>query len=70
MQDCLSANGVNNLRALEKKQDKNEYGYHSYMIVKDLEAGDSGAWVYLSKGKWARGSGADKMTFTLLKEVR
>lgn len=69
VKDCLRHYKVSSLKALEELQRKNEYGYQSYMCVKDLIDGDSGAWFYIYQGKWCRGSGAEKLSFTLLKRV-
>ena len=69
VRECLQDNGVRSLKALEEKQDKNEYGYHSYMIVENVEDQQSGAWYYVYNGSWCRGSGADKLSFTLLKQI-
>jgi hypothetical protein len=67
--EMLTHYKVSSLKALETLQDKNEYGYHSYMVVKDLEDGDEGPWFYVYSGRWARGSGAEQLTFTLVEKV-
>ena len=69
VRDCLKYYKVSSLKALEELQNENEYGYHSYMCVKDLLNGDSGAWFYLFKGRWSRGSGAEPLSFTLLEKI-
>ena len=69
VKECLKYYKVSSLKALEDLQNKNEYGYHSYMCVKDLINGDEGAWFYLSRGKWSRGSGAESLSFTLLQKI-
>lgn len=60
---------VTSLKALHDLQDKNEYGKHSYLVVKDLDDGDEGPWFYIYKGRWARGSGAEQLTFTKAKKI-
>lgn len=69
VKECLKYYKVSSLKALEDLQDKNEYGYHSYMCVKDLIDGDEGAWFYLFRGRWSRGSGAEPLSFTLLQKI-
>lgn len=44
-------------------------GWAPRLVVKDLEDGDSGAWFYIHEGEWVRGSGAEKLLFTLAREV-
>lgn len=58
-----SLRGVSSLKGLEEYDDKNEYGYSHYMVVRDLEDGQSGPWYYLYKGRWSRGSGAEALSF-------
>lgn len=65
----FKANKVKNLKDLMALEDKNEYGRHTYLVVKDLEDGDEGAWFYLYKGSWCRGSGAEKLTFYIVEKV-
>lgn len=67
VKDCLIANNVKSLKELQALQDKNEYGFQSYLCVQDLDSNDKGAWFYLYKGRWSRGSGAEALSFTLLK---
>lgn len=67
--ELLTHYKVSSLKALETLQDKNEYGYHSYIVVRDLEDGDEGPWFYPYNGNWVRGSGAEKLTFTLIEKV-
>lgn len=69
VKDLLKAKGVNTLKDLNKLQNKNEYGYHSYMVAKDLDDKDQGPWFYLYNGFWSRGSGAEKCSFWLLEEI-
>ena len=71
VKDCMKKNGVSSLKALEEKQSEGgkEYGHHFYLVVKDLEDGDEGPWFYLFKGRWARGSGAEALSFVKVKEV-
>lgn len=54
---------VNSLKELEEKQSENEYGYSSYMVVKDINDDNEGPFFYLYKGAWVRGSGAEKLSF-------
>jgi len=61
--EMLKHYGVKSLQELEDLQDKNEYGYHSYLVVRDLNDDEEGAWYYLYEGRWARGSGAEKLSF-------
>jgi hypothetical protein len=59
VRDAMKAAGVTSLRALEGMDDY-------FLVVRDLPYGDSGPWYYLFKGRWCRGSGAERLTFTLL----
>lgn len=69
VKDLLKAKGVATLKELEALQNKNEYGLRSYIVVRDLDDKEEGPWFYLYKGSWSRGSGAEKLSFVLLKEV-
>jgi len=68
---------VTSLKALKEKQDeiakrkfgKDSYGHHSYLTVKDLNDGSSGSWFYPYNGKWCRGSGAEPLSFRLMKKT-
>lgn len=60
---------VKTFKELEELQRKNEYGYGSYMCMRDVESNETGAWFYLFKGRWTRGSGAEPLSFTQVKEV-
>lgn len=66
--DVMADEGVKSVKALEIKQDENEYGHQSYMVVRDLahrdsRYADSGPWYYLCEGRWSRGSGAEPLSF-------
>ena len=75
--DLFKAFGVTSTRMLDEKQEKiakkkygkDWYGHCSYLVVKDLNEGRSGAWFYIFRGKWARGSGAEPLRFRLMKHV-
>jgi hypothetical protein len=77
VKDLMKAKGVSSLNALEKFQDdatdkdgkKLAYGHHFYIVAKDLARNESGAWYYLSEGRWARGSGAEPITFVLVEKA-
>jgi hypothetical protein len=74
VRECLAHYGVKTLTQLEELQDKNEYGYHSYLFVEDMEdvednRHERGPWYYLMDGRWSRGSGGEKLSFVLLEEV-
>jgi hypothetical protein len=58
-----SVGGAKNLKELSDKAD------NVSMIVKDLEDGSQGAYLYLSQGRWCRGSGAERVTFTRLESM-
>jgi len=47
---------------------KDTYGHDSHLYVEDLSDGERGGWFYISENKWCRGSGAEPLSFTLLKE--
>lgn len=70
IQDVFADNKVKSLRELEQLEDKNEYGYATYMWLRDLQPtpgyDDSGPWYYIFKGKWSRGSGAEAISFVEL----
>lgn len=68
--ELYKAKKVTNLKDLEALQNKNEYGMHSYMVVRDIEDKEEGAWFYPFKGKWSRGSGAEALTFTLVEPTK
>jgi hypothetical protein len=63
---AMKACKVSSLRALSDV-DANE---RSSLFVKDLEDGDSGPWFYPDRGAWVRGSGAEKLSFTLVEEIK
>lgn len=69
--EALRANNVRTLAELEqidRQADKEKgYGHHHYLCVKDLKDGDTGCWYYLFRGRWARGSGAEKLSFRELR---
>lgn len=60
---------VSSLKALENVGEDLGYGHSVYLVVKDLETEESGPWFYLYEGRWSRGSGAEALSFVLLKEV-
>lgn len=66
--ELLKHYNVKSFKALEELQDKNEYGFRSHMVVRDLKTDKIGAWFYLHHGRWSRGSGAEPLSFTLLEE--
>jgi hypothetical protein len=68
--EVFAAKKVKTLKALEDLDEGLPYGHSVYMVVKDLEDGTSGAWFYLHEGSWVRGSGAEKLSFTLVEEVK
>ena len=68
VKDLFTHYGVKSLWALEELQDEKEYGYASYMVVRDLDTGESGSWFYLYEGRWCRGSGAEPLSFTLMQK--
>lgn len=65
--ELLEGEGVDSLDALEAKQGENEYGFHSYMVIED--EGKEGPYYYPFEGNWARGSGAEPLTFWTVEEV-
>lgn len=69
LKDLLKKYNVKKLSELEALQNENEYGYQSYMNVTDVDSGETGSWFYLYKGRWSRGSGAEYLSFHLLKKV-
>lgn len=69
IKDVMNDEGVKTLKELEEKQNKNEYGFHTYMVVKDLNDGDTGPFFYLFEGKMSYGSGAEPLSFWLMEEV-
>ncbi len=68
VREALQANKVTSLKALEEKDNKNEYGYSHYVFVRSLEDEGEGPWLYLFKGRWNMGSGASTVTFVELSE--
>lgn len=69
IKDVMNTEGVKTLKELEDKQNKNKYGFHTYMVVKDLNTNESGPWFYLFEGKMSYGSGAEPLSFWLMDEV-
>lgn len=74
VKEMLIAHGVNTLKQVEeldhlKDSQYDGWGYHTYLYTRDLthEEGspypDEGAWYYIFEGRWARGSGAEKLSF-------
>ena len=63
----LKAHNAKSLAELEAKE--TEDGLRFSLFVKDIEDNDSGPWFYLYKGAWVRGSGAEKLTFTLVEKI-
>lgn len=59
--EAMKAHGVKNLKDLEEKD--------CHLVVRDLNDGDEGGFFYLYKGAWARGSGAERLSFTLVEKV-
>lgn len=70
VKDLLKFYNLRSLKALEQLQGQNEYGFSSYIKVKSLEDGDSGAWYYLFNGRWSRGSGAEPLSFYTMKRAK
>lgn len=74
VKEALQSHGVRSLKALEeldRQSDKDRgYGHHTYLCVKEIKPdgteGESGCWYYLFEGRWARGSGAEKLSFRVL----
>ena len=71
LKELMSAEDVSTPKQLEAKQDENEYGYQSYLVVRELDTDvpDEGPWYYQYEGRWVRGSGAEALSFVLLEEV-
>ena len=68
VKEMLAANNVRSLRELEELDDQNEYGYHHYLILRDLTEDvvtikDNIFNAYIYKGRWAVGSSADFVSF-------
>jgi len=73
VQEALKANGVKTLKALEAKDDETSktagYGHRHQLCIRDMHSRDKGCWYYLYNGRWARGSGAEKLTFVELEKA-
>jgi len=69
VRELCKARGVKSLKALGELQNKPAYGHKNYLVVKDLDSGGSGPWYYLYEARWAMGTGAVKLSFTLMEEV-
>lgn len=65
VKEVMQKYGVTSLKGLEEKDKDTKI----YLVVRDLEDGDEGAWFYVYKGRWCRGSGAEALTFTRAVEV-
>ncbi len=69
VKEALQVAGVRSLKELEEVDNKNEYGFGHYLCTKDLPdpasnaEPTSGCFYYLFEGRWARGSGAEKLSF-------
>ncbi len=66
--ELLSSNKSSTLKGLEKDTVAN--GPRAYIVVKDLENKEEGAWFYIYEGNWCLGSSADKLSFCLIEEVK
>ena len=77
VKDALASVDAKSIHEMARNQEKmakdagvkNTYGFHSNLVVKDLDDGDSGAWFYPSEGRWCRGSGAEPLSFILVKKI-
>jgi len=73
VKEALHGNGVKTLKALEAKDRESDkakgWGHHHYLCTKDLHSGDKGCYYYLYGGRWACGSGAEKLTFVELEKA-
>lgn len=67
--EMYKANNVTSLKALEAKDNENEYGYSHYMYLRDLTDDSQGSWFYIFEGRWVRGSGADRLSFYELERI-
>jgi len=65
--EALRDNKASNLTQLQAVEDDVEkekgYGHGFYLWVRDLDSRDQGPWFYLYRGRWARGSGAEPLSF-------
>ena len=68
VKDALKATGTKNLKELEK-YNEGKKDDEVRLIVKDLADGDTGAFFYLFEGRWCYGSGAEPLTFCLVKKT-
>jgi len=73
VKEALEYYDVKTTKDLEYLQSQNEYGHHCYLYVEDMEDVENaqnrrGPWYYLVDGRWARGSGAEKLSFTLMEQ--
>ena len=69
VKEMLAANNVRSLKQLDELDSENEYGYHHYMVLRDLTDDvitineDKTFNAYLYNGRWAVGSSANYVTF-------
>ena len=70
LEELMSAKNVTSIAGLEALQEKEPYGHHFYMVIRDLENGDEGPFYYFFEGRIVRGSGAEPLTFTEVKKVK
>lgn len=73
VKEALMHYQVKTLKELEALGDEKEYGHGCYLYVEDMEDVEHqykrGPWYYLDEGRWCRGSGAEKLSFSLMEEV-
>lgn len=67
---ALAGTGTKSLKELEEyNSNQKSRDDEVRLIVKDLNDGSSGAWFYLHGGRWCYGSGAEPLSFSLVKKV-
>lgn len=72
LKDMAKKYGAKTLAALDeavREAKGGEYGNGVYMCVKDLDDGSHGSWFYVSGGRFCRGSGAERLSFTKLEAM-
>lgn len=73
--EMYKANNVTNLTDLEDSDSDQEYGFHHYMVVRDLtddviKNSDNDTYkLYIYNGRWVVGSSAEKVSFREAKYV-
>jgi hypothetical protein len=63
VKEAMTDNKVSTLEALDA-------AINCHLVVKDIDDGDTGGFFYVYRGAWARDSGAERVSFTLVEQIK